>query len=59
MLGDVDQIALETLWILVVRLRGATLLCVLWGESVEAVHMLSRKTDIIRVSFQVKSSGIA
>ena len=59
MLGEEEQIALDTLCILVVRLRGATLLCVLWGESVAAEHMLSRKTDIIRVSFQVKSSGIA
>ena len=40
--GDLEQSALEMRWILVVRLRGAVLLWVLWGDNVEAVHILSR-----------------
>ena len=40
--GDLEQSAFEMRWILVVRLRGAVDLWVLWGDKVEAVHILSR-----------------
>ena len=59
MFGEEEQIALDTLCILVVKLRGATDLCVLCGESVAAEHMESRNTVIMRVSFKDKSCGIA
>ena len=40
--GDLEQSALELRWILVVRLHGAVLLWLSWGDNLEAVHILSR-----------------
>ena len=59
MFGEEEQIALDTLCIFVVKLRGATDLCILCGESVAAEHMESRYTVIMRVSFKDKNCGIA
>ena len=58
-LGALVTMALLTLMILVVRLRGAVLLWTLWGLSVLALHIESRNTFSSRVSGRDDNEGIA
>ena len=51
--------ALLTRWILVVKFLGATDLCILCGLSVDAEHIESKKTFIIRVSLRDENEGMA
>ena len=57
-LGFLEHIAFAMRWIFIVRFLGAVDLWTLCGESELAVHIESKKTAIVKVSFEFNSSGM-